>query len=454
MDLKTLLKKGRGQQLEFMPQPDPDALAETLAAFANADGGTIVVGLSSTGGPLEEIEPEHLEPLLLRAQATCRPPVQTDWQPLETAQGTAIAIVVPRSPELLSLLDGRVLLRSGVKNRPLSGEEIRHLASAKGTGDYEQTALAGVTLSELDDGVIAEFSEKRHLRSPRGEKLGARDLLVDSGALDAAGNVTVAGMLLFGRNPQRSLPQSGAVWVRFAGTEPHGQGNTPSYMRREEIDGSLSQIIERLWNTIGEEMRHESVISGLQRQEIPEYPPAAVREAVVNAVAHRDYRLSGRRIEVRMYDDRMEVISPGGLPGHITLDNIVEEHFSRNPRLVKGLYYWGFIEELGLGVDRMIDEMIRAGHPAPQFEAQPFTFKAILRNVRERPVSQWAQKLNERQIKALTFLQEQGRITNRDYHELCPDVSAETLRLDLADMVDKGVLLRIGDKKGTYYILK
>jgi ATP-dependent DNA helicase RecG len=136
------------------------------------------------------------------------------------------------------------------------------------------------------------------------------------------------------------------------------------------------------------------------------------------------------------------------------LDNIVEEHFSRNPRLVRGLFYWGFIEELGLGVDRMIDEMVQAGHPPPQFEATPFTFKVTLRNVRERPVSKWEKVLTERQIKAVHHLQEHDRITNRDYHDLCPDVTPETLRLDLADMVDKGVLLRIGDKKGTYYILK
>jgi ATP-dependent DNA helicase RecG len=261
-------------------------------------------------------------------------------------------------------------------------------------------------------------------------------------------------MLLFGRNPQRLLPQSGAVLVHFAGTQPAGGEGLPGYMRREEINGPLSQVIETLWNTIWEEIRHESVIAGLKREERPEYPPFAVREAIVNAVAHRDYRVPGRRIEVRMFDDRMEIISPGGLPGHITLDNIVEEHFSRNPRIVKGLFYWGFIEELGLGIDRMIDEMIQAGHPAPQFEARPFTFRVTLRNVRERPVSKWAQSLNERQIKALGYLQERGRITNREYRDLCPEVTSETLRLDLANMVDKGVLLRIGDKKGTYYILK
>jgi ATP-dependent DNA helicase RecG len=454
MDLRELLKKGRGQLLELMPQPEVEMLAETLVAFANADGGTILIGLGTAGTLLEEVEPEHLEALLLRAQGMCRPPVTTGWQPLDTGRGTAIAISVPRSPELHSLLDGRVLLRSGTKNRPLSGEEIRHLASAKGTGEYEQEVVHGATEADLDGEIIAEYAAKRRLRGPRGEKLSSTELLSDSGAVDAEGKLTVGGLLLFGQNPQRMLPQSGAVLVRFVGTQPTSGEGLPGYMRREEISGSLSQVIETLWNAIWEEMRHESVISGLKREERPEYPPFAVREAVVNAVAHRDYRLSGRKIEVRMFDDRMEIISPGGLPGHITLDNIVEEHFSRNPRIVKGLFYWGFIEELGLGIDRMIDEMIQAGHPAPEFEARPFTFKVTLRNVRERPVTKWAQGLNERQIKALAYLQEHNRITNREYQNLCPDVTPETLRLDLADMVDKDLLLRVGAKKGTYYILK
>jgi ATP-dependent DNA helicase RecG len=104
-----------------------------------------------------------------------------------------------------------------------------------------------------------------------------------------------------------------------------------------------------------------AVVKGLERQEIVEYPPFAVRESLVNAVCHRDYRLRGRRIEIRMFADRMEVISPGGLPGFITVDNLVEEHFSRNPRLVSGLFQWGYIEELGLGIDRMIEELVQGG---------------------------------------------------------------------------------------------
>ena len=197
------------------------------------------------------------------------------------------------------------------------------------------------------------------------------------------------------------------------------------------------------------------MVNGLERAELLEYPRFAVREALVNAVAHRDYRIRGRRIEVRMYADRLEVISPGGLPGYITLDNIVEEHFSRNPRLVAGLFQWGYIEELGLGIDRMIEEMVQAGHAPPRFRATPYSFTVSLNKAKERPaIPRWARNMNERQTRALAYVREHGSISNREYQRLCPEVSSETLRLDLVDLVEKDLLLKIGSKKGTHYILK
>ena len=454
MDLKTILKQGRGQLVEFMVQPDVDRLAETLVAFANADGGTILVGIGAGGQIASDLASHDLEASLLRAQMRCRPPVKTEWEAIETLHGTVVAVVVPRSDELHTLQDGSILLRSGARNRRLSGEEIQQLAVSKGAGSFEEETVPRASIQDFDPDVIGEYELKRRQRKPRGEALSREELLLDSGALSPEGKVTVAGLLLFGQRPQVFLPQSGVVFVHFSGTQPGGISSPPGYSRREEFNGPLPRVIEQTWEVLWEEMRHEAVISGLTREDRPEYPEIAVREALVNAVAHRDYRLKGRRIELRMFDDRMEIISPGGLPGHITLANIVEEHFSRNPRLVRGLFYWGYIEELGIGVDRMIEAMVQAGHPSPHFEAQPYSVSVTLRNVRERPPSQWPESMNERQMRALKYIEENGRITNREYRALFPDVSPETIRLDLVDMVSRGLLLRIGDKKGTFYILK
>jgi ATP-dependent DNA helicase RecG len=446
--------KKPGQLIAYAAEADTAALAETLVAFANADGGTLFLGITPEG-EVSGISDEEIEGLLHQAEALCRPPVQARWHQEQVGGRTVMVVSIPRSTELHSLEDGRVLVRAGVENRPLGGEAIRQLAATKSSGDFESEPIPGSARQDLDEEIIAGYLEKRAERQRRPITAPVDEVLREAGVLTDTGQPTVAGLLLFGQRPQAFLPQAGLVFVRFQGTEPRGRDGLPVYTRREHVEEPLPHLIEAAWDIIREEMRVEAVVHGLVREERPEYPFSAVREALVNAVCHRDYRLTGRRIEVRMFDDRLEVFSPGGLPGYITLDNLVEEHFSRNPRIVAGLFQWGFIEELGLGIDRMIEAMLEAGQPAPTFKATPYSFTVTLESVRERPtIPAWQHSMNERQMRALAYIQAEGRITNREYRELCPDVSSETLRLDLADLVDKGILLKVGAKRGTYYILK
>jgi len=449
-----MLNRKPGPRQAFLAEADPGALAECLVAFANGDGGVIVLGLDEQGNPGETIWEEEAEAALRTAAGLCRPPVTSQWQATETDQGVLISIQVKRSMELHSLDDGRILIRSGSQNRLLSGIEISQLAASKTTADIEADVVPGATQSDFDKAILDEYLAKREARG--ASRIGPlSELLFEIGAVDPHGNPTVAGILLFGRNPQAFLPQSGVVFVKFPSVEPRGDDGRAGYGRRDEISGPLPRVVERTWNIIWEEMRVGAVVNDLQREELTEYPAFAVREALVNAAAHRDYRLRGRRIEIRMYSDRMEVISPGALPGYITVDNIVEEHFSRNPRLVSGLFQWGYIEELGLGIDRMIEEMVQAGHPPPEFIATPHLFTVKLSNERKRKaVPRWTRSMNERQTRAITYVRDQGSITNREYLKLCPDVSSETIRLDLVDLVERGLLLKIGSKKGTYYIMK
>jgi ATP-dependent DNA helicase RecG len=453
--LSQLFRRGEGSRVAILPEPDEGLLAETLVAFANTDGGTVLVGVRPDGRPTGKVTPEEIEGVLRAAETQCMPPVKVSWEQDEVPGGLVIAIQVARSLELHSLDDGRVLVRQGAENRPLGGEAIRQLAASKESGSFEEQEVAGAKQEEdWDREILDEYLRKRAERGA-ARTTGLPRLLFEIGATTAEGASTVAGMLLFGRRPQSFLPQSGIVFVKFAGTEMRAENGLAGYGRREEINGPLARMVERAWNLLWEEMRVGAVVNDLAREENQAYPRFAVREALVNAICHRDYRLSGRRVEIRMFDDRLEVISPGGLPGYITVDNIVDEHFSRNPRIVNGLFHWGYIEELGLGIDRMIEEMADAGQPPPTFRATPYSFTVILQARKVRAATyQWERRMNERQTKAVAFVQENGSITNREYRSLCPHVSAETLRLDLSDLVDKGVLLKIGAKKGTYYILK
>ncbi len=482
MHTATLFETDEGPRLVYLQTADAEKIAENLVALANTEGGTIVIGLGSDGKPAgSRTESNEIDLILSHADNLYNPPVAIEkWEEilidsqdiaLETVADSsdnggqseesapalfpAYAIRVPRSTELHALADGRVLIRSGKINRPLGGQEILRLASAKNTGDFELEAVPGATIDNFSRPMIDEYLEKRVERTKRPYSGEINRLLAEIGAINAEGKPTVCGMLLFSEYPQQWLPQSSVVFVKFVGTTPRGENGLAGYSRREELVGPLPRLIEATWNLIWSEMSISAVVKGLEREETYEYPQFAVREALVNAICHRDYRLRGRRIEVRMYSDRLEVISPGGLPGFITVENIKDEHFSRNPRLVSGLFQWGYIEELGLGIDRMMEVMEQAGHSPPRFDARPYSFAVALHNERKTAeLPEWSRDTNHRQARALEYIREKGSITNREYRGLIQAVSAETLRLDLVDLVEKGILNKIGAKKGTYYVLR
>ncbi len=443
-----------GPTLAFLPQADAQRLAECLVAFANAGGGMVILGLNEDGDLVNPIWDQEAEDTLRQAVLQCRPPVIVQWERVERGNTRLIGIRVPRSPQLHSLSDGRVLVRHGTDNRLMTGQELAFLASSHQPMEYEAEVVPGAHAADLDPLILNEYLGKREARgAAKVESLP--QFLFEIGATDREGHPTMAGLLLFGRNPQAFAPQSGVVFVRFLNNEPRGEDGAAGYGRREELTGPLPRIIERAWNLVYAEMYRGATIPSLEREERVEYPRFAVREAIINAVCHRDYRIKGRRIEIRMYNDRLEVISPGGLPGYMTLDNLVDDHFSRNPRLVNGLYYWGYIEELGLGIDRMIEEMVQQGHPPPHFRDTGYSFTVTLFNaIKDSPLPRWTQNMNERQTQALDYVRREGSITNGEYQRLCDGISPETLRRDLADLVSRGLLLKVGSKKGTYYILK
>ncbi|NJN84621.1 MAG: hypothetical protein HC802_21600 [Caldilineaceae bacterium] len=452
----SLLHQKPGPQLAFLPLLDAEQIAEFLTAFANSEGGTLVLGADASGHSSHLLLEEDADDALEAALRLCRPPVRTDWQHEQVDGGAIVLLHVPRSSDLHALWDGRVMVRRGAENRPIEGVDVEQLLANRPVGDFEIQVVPGAKREDLNEDVIDDYIERRQKRNPRHTIMPKDRLLQQIGALTEDRTPTVSGLMLFGTEPQLFLPHSRAIFVKFADSSPRGPEGSFGYGRREEFLGPLPQIIDRAWRVIWEEMDKRAEVRGLHRQEVTEYPQSAVREALVNAVAHRDYRLTGRSIEIRMYTDRLEISSPGGLPAHITLDNIVDEHYSRNPRLVNGLYQWGYIEELGLGIDRMIEDMVSAGHMPPTFDATNHRFSVTLYNLQDpsRVMPEWEQNMNERQIKAMEYVQREGTITNREYRELCSHVGAESLRLDLADLVNKGVLLKIGDKRGTRYILK
>ncbi len=453
---RALLGQKRGPMLEFLPEPEATELAKVIVAFANGIGGTVVVGMDEQGRIYAD-SAEVLEPVMERALLMVAPPFRTDdlpeWSVAEMPTGQVATVAVKPTSYRVAVEGLGAFVRSGTLNVPLEpGQPSR---AGQRVVSFEDDVVPGATLDDLDDQVIADYERKHQESGPRGEVLGRDELLREAGAVDSAGQPTTAGILLFGKHPHRFFPQVGVVIVRYKGTSVReAVAASETYTRRVEVLGPLARQVERAWEILHEEIQLQSSIEGLERRETLLYPASAVREAVVNAIAHRDYAITGQRIEVRLFDDRMEIMSPGGLPGHITIDNIRDEHYSRNPRLVRGLYYWRYIEELGQGVDIIYAAMRADHHPEPVFQDTRRNLILTLYNAVSSLTLRYGDMLNPRQEAAIHWIETHERINNREYRELCPDVTPETLRLDLRDMVEKGILLQVGSKRGTYYILK
>jgi len=133
------LSKGPNQLIALLPDADPDALAETMVAFANADGGTLYIGVNEDGLPTDAAFPDEFDVVANQAALLCRPPIPVEWQEAEIAGEFVFVGRVPRSPELHTLADGRVLVRAGAENRPLTGEQVR--ASAVSMSDHQYRLL-------------------------------------------------------------------------------------------------------------------------------------------------------------------------------------------------------------------------------------------------------------------------------------------------------------------------
>jgi ATP-dependent DNA helicase RecG len=480
-DLADLLAQPEGQRLAFVRRAfRVDELAETLAALANAHGGAIIVGVSGRGKKIEgvaDVEPARLA--ALDAALACTPPLVLPLPAAAPYGDTALLLLeVPAGLPHVYSVHGKYLRRVGSANQPIPPDALRKLLIERGETSWERLAPAGATLDDLDPTKLAAYVQ-RSGPAAAGDPLAflfrrgclTRGAGVGSWELGVGGTVptpnsqlptpsytpTNAGLLLFGRDVERFFPQCEVTLVRYRGREMGDE------FLREDIRDTLVETVRRAEIWLSEHMRRGSRMVGLERQDWAQFPQGALREALVNAVAHRDYTIRGEGIRIALFGDRMECYSPGRLPGHVTVENIAAERFSRNETLVQVLADYGLIERLGYGIDRMLRQMSDAALPPPEFRETAAGFLVMLRgqagedrnDVAAIDTSEWRRMgLNERQIGALLHLAEQRRVTNSDIQELAPDVSPETIRRDLADLVERGLLLKIGEKRGAYYILK
>ncbi|MDE0710407.1 MAG: hypothetical protein OXH89_08255, partial [bacterium] len=248
---------------------------------------------------------------------------------------------------------------------------------------------------------------------------------------------------------------SGAT-VQFVRRAAVGPGPAPT-TRRAEIKGPLPRLLEECLAMIGDNTRRFEAVMGVRREVIPEYPTQVLREAVANALAHRDYGLVGATVDITVWDDRVEITSPGPLPGHITPDNIQTEHYSRNRRIMGVLKTMGLVEEYGEGVDLMIRGMESRLMERPVFSANPDSVTVTLRSRALVGVEDqvWLQLFADHSMTveerlALVTARSEGAVTPRRLRALRAGTDASAV---LAGAVAKGLLTRVVVRGGARYVL-
>lgn len=451
--------QGPGPLLDLHPVPDPEALAASAVALTNTDGGVIVIGVDSSGTYTGPVSGAAVARARRAAANLCNPRVSLDrYELLPTPDGPAVAIRVERGAQVHALQDGRVLVRSGGQNRVLDGDEIRHLITARANGDFEADVIPGARPSDLDPQWVSDFMVHYVAHWEVAPTCNANDLLLHLGMITPEGGITVAGMLLFGLEPQRWLPQSTARFVRYV-----DRAGSQIAIERA-LGGPAVRLIDELWAAIRDQMRTPAVPSTVPSTvpadspaDSPDYPREAVREALVNALSHRDYRLRDRHISVSMYPDRLEITSPGGLPGFMTMKHLIGGRYSRNPRLCWGLHLWGYADVPGSGVFSMLMDLDRHGHRPPEIVDGPYYVTVKLYRAGELDpealVDANAAPLNECQRATLAYIREHGSITLREMRTLCAAATPDQLQRDLAGLVEAGYLRKMGSRSRAYYIL-
>lgn len=377
LEVDALVSTPEGQYFDRKSaRIEPRALADSMIGFANADGGRIVVGIYN--GRFEQLENEgRVNELLQAALDYTQPPVRhvgrpVEWTDAEGRSNRLLIFDIESSATVHRNRRGECFLRVGDENRRLQGSEERELVYDKGDSHYDATLVEGLTLSDLDADAVSLYARRVGVEDTK-RLLRARGLVADR--MGTVG-VTQAGWLVFGAEPP---VWSYVRYLRYSGTTAE-TGVRSNVLDDVRLEGSIPSLIEQSKALLSEKIGTVVRLAPNGRFErMPLLPEFVWLEAIVNALTHRSYSLQGDGIRVRDFEDRLEVESPGRLPGLVRVQNIRTTRFSRNPHIARVLAEaTRYVREMNEGVERMYEEMSLSGLREPRFTVGDGSFKVTL----------------------------------------------------------------------------
>ena len=388
MDLDAILGREEGQTFDCKSiNIAPKALANLVVGFANADGGIIAIGITDKRRKIEgvDFEVKKLNDLLRVPYDLCSPTAQTTTElvaciDMYGRNNHILLMHIEPGMEVYANQSDEAFMRVGDSSKKLSFMESTQLMYDKGSRYFEDRPVIDAGLEDLDLDFVRIYTEKiGYSKSP------LEYLYENKGFVKTIGGrpqVSTAAILLFGKYPQNYFPRARVRFIKYEGTEEKFGGQM-NVIKDVCFDGNILAMIEkslsfldsqtREWTYLGEDGRFITDV---------EYPAFVRQEVIVNAVTHRDYSITGTDIQIKMFDDKLVVESPGRLPGLVKTGNIRRTHFSRNPKIAEFLKDYKYVKEYGEGVNRMFEEMAGAGLPEPEYYKNDFMLMVVLKNDR------------------------------------------------------------------------
>ncbi len=450
MKLLELIKDGESETLEFKEKFD-ERTVESAVAFANTKGGMILIGVSDKGAVLGvDVGKETLAKWGNLITGKTEPKLIPEIEVFEIEGKQVAAVKIIEYPIKPVSIRGRCFRRVNNSNRSLNAQEIAEMHLQSTGMSWDRFPAAGETLESLDLEKVRNYIRKARAVGRKGfreEEERNPVQVLEKMKLVMEGKPTWAGGLLFCKDERRFLSQAVIHCGRFK--------NQTLVIDDRLIEGPLFEQIEEAMDFVRKNTNVKFVMTGKpEREEVWDYPLEAVREAVINAVCHRDYTIMSH-IEIRIYDDELIVWSPGGLPLGLTMEELFKPHASklRNKGIAEVFFDTKIIEQWGSGIEKMRTYCKEADVPEPFFEEYQ-GFRVIFRKEIFNEEYLRGLGLNDRQIEAFFYVKEKGQITNKEYQELC-NVKDRLATKELKDLVNKDVFKKIGTTgKGTYYIIR
>ena len=465
----------------------PKSARETLSSFSNTPGGgTLVLGLDEASG-FAAIGLEDPAKMMADLASMCREDMVPPLMPeIEIAEVDGRPILVADIPELAkeqkpcyvrSLGKERgSYIRVGESDRRLTSEEVQQVVADRGQPQFDHEIVSDATLDDLDRAAVDAYISRMRENNPRIFADEPADVVLRMTKVIVRGakgeeHPTMAGVLALGRYPQQFFPQLNVTFVHYPTATGESTQAGVRFLDNVSLDGPIPAMVAEAMTVIRRNMSRRALITGEGRRDMWEYPPEALREAVVNALVHRDLSPGsrGNQVQIEMYPDRLRIMNPGGLFGAVNIDRLGEEGRSsaRNSLLMKLLEDVQVPDEdrtvcenRGSGIRAMISVLRQAGMSPPRFKDSTTAFEVMLPNhtLLDDETVAWLQLLGreglrDSQCTGLALMRRGEVMDNAKYRAATGITDSRVATFELQDLVARELVAQTGTRGGARYTL-